>query len=1035
MSGRGGGWARGDGGSALVVRSLLLAALVFALAGFQLVLPVDRLATVFVVDLSDSVGNAGREDALAFLRETLTERPDGDVAGIVAFGKGALVERLPAELTEIDRLASAPVRSATDIGAALRLAAALFPDDAQKRIVLLSDGNDTTGDGQSEAALAASRGVRIETRRIGLGDVDEVLIERLTTPSTARLGETVPVVVEVRSTVAQTATVRLFANGTLVQTKPVDLVAGLNRITFDDVRPVEAGFVRFRAVVEAALDTFGENDRADSNTIVKGEPRTLVLAGDDSVAVELVAALRAQRQQVDTILPEELPTDLASLAGYDSVVLVDVSRLRLTDRQLAALQVYVRDLGKGLVMIGGPKSYGAGGYAKTPLEESLPVDMGVRNREKQPDVALVVVIDQSGSMAACHCNTFNGGMGGGSGIGGVQKVDIGKEAILRAAAALTERDELGVVGFNEAAHWVVRTQPLGGIGDLQGQIAGIRADGQTNIFAGLDQAVTSLEGATATRRHIILLTDGWSSSGQYDAILAKMKAAGITLSTVGAGGGSNPFLEGLAKQGGGRFYEATNPNSIPDIFLKETQQVSGQQIVEETFFPIQTSSSPILRGLDAGLPQLRGYNGTTIKSAAQSVLVTARDDPLLASWQYGLGRSVAWTSDSTGRWAKDWVGWSGFNRFFNQMVSWTFPGEETGGIEATFETTGGKTSLHVESVGADGSPRDFYATSASIVGPDLEPATVSLVQVAPGVYEAPLGEIEPGAYAVRVTQTRPGSSPLGRTVGLVAQTAAEYRQLGANEPFLASLRAATGGSVIATALDPWRHDLTATDRFTDLWPLLLVLALLLWPLDIALRRMSLGRRELVAARGWVGGIGRRRRAAAPRTATAEGMLAASGRARTSESRAALRSAPTEPPAVRSGDCRLRSAHRPARRRIRRLPRRSPRRPGLAAPRPRRPLPLRRPKPPTRWPDSATPSVERATAERSRRSPTGGGSLRLDVIPPFARPRSRRARRRRLQLRRDGLAGAHAGRFPGHGDRAGPARHRHRQRRLRRRRLR
>ena len=522
------------------------------------------------------------------------------------------------------------------------------------------------------------------------------------------------------------------------------------------------------------------------------------------------------------------------------------------------------------------------------------MDMGVRDRQKQPDIALVVVIDQSGSMAACHCNTFNGGMGGaGSGIGGVQKVDIGKEAILRAAAALTERDELGVVGFNETAHWVVRTQPLGQVTDLQGQIAGIRADGQTNIFAGLDQAVTSLEGTTATRRHIILLTDGWSTSGQYDQILAKMKADGITLSTVGAGGGANPFLEQLAQRGGGRFYAATNPSSIPDIFLKETQQVSGQQIVEEPFFPIQTSSSPILRGLDSGLPQLRGYNGTTLKAAAQSVLVTARDDPLLAQWQYGLGRSVAWTSDSTGRWAKDWVAWNGFNRFFSQLVSWTFPGEETGGIEATFEATGGKTGLHVESVEPDGSPRDFYATSAVIVGPDLEPRSVNLVQVAPGVYETPLGELDPGAYAVRITQTRPGSSPLGRTVGLVAQTAAEYRQLGANEPFLASLRAATDGTVITTARDPWVHDLTATDRFTDLWPLLLVLAVLLWPLDIALRRMSLGRRELAAVRGWVTGFGNRRRAAAPRTATAEVMLAASGRVRSSETRVALRAAATE----------------------------------------------------------------------------------------------------------------------------------------------
>ena len=165
----------------------------------------------------------------------------------------------------------------------------------------------------------------------------------------------------------------------------------------------------------------------------------------------------------------------------------------------------------------------------------------------------------------------------------------------------------------------------------------------------------SLEGTTATRRHIILLTDGWSTSGQYDAILAQMKADGITLSTVGAGGGANPFLPQLAKQGGGRFYPAANPASIPDIFLKETQQVAGQQIVEETFHPILTSQSPILRGIDA-MPQLLGYNGTTAKAAAQTVLVTARDDPLLAQWQYGLGRSVAWTSDSTGRWAKSWLG-------------------------------------------------------------------------------------------------------------------------------------------------------------------------------------------------------------------------------------------------------------------------------------------------------------------------------------------------------------------------------------------
>jgi len=871
--------------AALVVRSLLLASLVGALAGLQLVLPVDRLAVVFVADLSDSVGTAGREEALAYIRDSLTEKGGEDVAGIVAFGGDALVERLPSDLAEIDRIASTPVRNATDIGAALRLATALFPDDAQKRIVLLSDGNDTTGSGQTEAALAAARGIQVETVLTGLGGRDEVLVERLSSPSTARLGEEIEVTGDITSTVAQPATVRLFVNGDLARSQAVDLEQGPNRVSFA-FTPKDPGFLRFRIVVEAARDTFNQNDRADANTIVKGEPKVLVVKGNEDVAAQLVDALRTERQAVDTVIPEGLPSDLAGLADYDSIVLVDVPRLRLTDKAMAALQVYVRDLGRGLVMIGGPRSYGAGGYTDTPLEETLPVDMGVRDRQKQPDVALVVVIDKSGSMDACHCNSFDGGSQGGSGIAGVRKVDIGKEAILRAASALNAQDELGVVAFDESAHWVVQTTPLGGLQDLQARIAAIQPLGQTNIFAGLDQAVQSLKQATATRRHIILLTDGWSSSGKYDDILKQMKAAGITLSTVGAGGGSNPFLEQLARNGGGRYYSAANPASIPDIFLKETQQVSGQQIVEEPFYPILTSSSPILRGIDGGYPQLLGYNGTTAKAAAQTVFVTARDDPLLAQWQYGLGRAVAWTSDSTGRWAKSWLGWPSFARFFSQMVGWTFPGEESGGIEAQLLDRGGRSYLRVESVNSDGSPRDFYATRVAMVGPDLTTSTVDLSQVAPGVYEAPVANLDSGAYAVRVTQTKPGAAALGRTLGLVAPTAAEYRLLGANEPLLAAIRAATGGAVVGDPADVWVHDLRVTSEYTDLWPWLLVLALLLWPLDIALRRVSLGRRELADGRRWVVERVRRQRVAG-RTRPVEGMLAARSRAGSAAARSAI----------------------------------------------------------------------------------------------------------------------------------------------------
>jgi len=882
--------ARGRRRLSLLLRTAMLSLLVLALAGLQVVAPVDRLTTVFVVDLSDSVGNAGRETALAFVREALEERQPGDRAAVVAFGRDALVERLPAELADIDRFASVPLRSATDIGGALSLAAALFPDDSQKRVVLVSDGNDTTGRGQSEAALAAARGIQIETFVVGIGAADEVIVQRVHAPATARVGEQIEVEVTITSNVAQRAEVRLFGDGTQIGVEQVDLVVGTNRVRFTTAAN-EAGFHTFRARITAAGDTFGQNNVGDAHTIVKGSPRILLIAGSDTAGANLRAALEEQQHDVDVVAPEQAPTTLDRFAAYDSVILADVAAGRLGLTRMSALQVFTRDLGRGLVMIGGQSSYGAGGYARTPIEESLPVEMDVRDRQRQPDVALVVVIDKSGSMDACHCNTADRDQG--SAIQGVPKVDIGKEAILRAVSALTGRDEFGVVAFDENAHWVIRTAPLASAGDVGGQIGGMRADGQTNIFAGLSEAVASLEGAAATRRHIVLFTDGWSSSGDYDDLLERMDAAGITLSTVGAGGGgANEFLSDLARRGGGRFHAATDPSTIPDIFLKETQQVSGQQIIEEQFFPVLTSSSPILRGLEDGLPQLLGYNGATPKSAAQTVLVSGRDDPVLAQWQYGLGRAVAWTSDATGRWAAGWLGWNGFNRFFSQLVTWTLPGEEAGGIEAEFIAEGDSVRLRLRSVEADGSPRNFYDTVAHVTDPGFLLTNVRLDQVAPGIYEAPLGTLTPGAYALRVVQTKPGSTALGRTQVLVAPTPAEYRLLGTNDRLLAALRGATGGRELAVGADAWRHDLGTTTAATDLWPLLLLLALLIWPLDVAVRRVSVSRGDLVLARAWVGDRWQAWRGPARRPEPVGEMLAAKGRAGGRQARAALvRAAP------------------------------------------------------------------------------------------------------------------------------------------------
>ena len=474
-----------------------------------------------------------------------------------------------------------------------------------------------------------------------------------------------------------------------------------------------------------------------------------------------------------------------------------------------------------------------------------------------------------------------------------------------------------------------------------------------------------------------------------------MKAAGITLSTVGAGGGSNPFLEGLAEQGGGRFYDAANPASIPDIFLKETQQVSGQQIIEEPFFPIQTSSSPILRGLEDGLPRLLGYNGTTIKSAAQTVLVTARDDPLLAQWQYGLGRSVAWTSDSTGRWARDWVGWQGFSRFFSQLVSLDVPGRgdrrHRGGVRDARRPDDACTSRASR-------PTARRATSTrrrpSVVGPDFSTGEVELDQVAPGVYEAPLGEIESGRLrraghpdAARLAAARAdgrarradrGRVPAARRQRAVPGRAARRRPAGAR-----SRRRSSPGRTTCT------HDLA----FTELWPL----AADPGPAAVAARHRPAARLDRTArvrgSRAWVRDLPRRRRVTAGRTATGESLLAARARATSAETRAALLRPPESVPATPSGGGARsdRAARHGAERTARECPggrgagadvRCIADRVGRAtdgAPSPRRP--------PTRSRGYATPSDARETASETALSEGRGRR-------PVAAPRSPASTRRR-----------------------------------------
>ena len=667
----------------LALRSLLLLLIILALAGIQLRLPSNTLTAVFVLDVSDSVPEAEQSRGEELVRQAIEAMPAGDKAAVVVFGEDSLVERLANEDSTLSRLTSVPVSTRTDIASALQLAMALFPDEGAKRLVLLSDGRENLSYALKQAELADLQG--IDLQYVPLGETQnqvEVLVDTVEAPTDVREGQQFDLGISIQSSASVGATLRVFADGELIHTQELSLKQGSSRYTvpIEDPQP---GFHRYRAQIVPDADNRLQNNEASSFTVVHGPSSILIVEGTAGEGQNLSQALLAAKMAVTTIPPSALPATLPELARYDAIVLANVPASALPNGVMEALPVYVRDLGKGLLMIGGEESFGAGGYLRTPLETAMPVFMDVKSRELAANLALVVAVDKSGSMGRCHCDNPDLNQTYTPVQTGQPKVDIAKEAIMRSAAALGDQDYLGVVTFDSQAHWTLDVKPLVGPGELEQAIGTFKAEGQTNMLSGVTAAYDALQKVNAKRKHIILMTDGWVRTGELSPLVSKMAKEGITLSVIAAGEGSAEYLKALAEDGGGRYYPAVDMMSVPDVFLKETVKSVGQYIIEEPFYPLPASPSPVLKGIDQNdLPGLFGYNGTSPKGTARLDLLTTRGDPLLATWQYGLGRSAAWTSDLKGRWGSEWVKWNDFARFSAQLVGWLLPSPQVEGLNA-----------------------------------------------------------------------------------------------------------------------------------------------------------------------------------------------------------------------------------------------------------------------------------------------------------------------------------------------------------------
>lgn len=841
--------------SGMLVRTAMIAALVLALAGAQLVRAVDSLTTVFLIDSSDSVSPSARGQAEAFVQDALKAMPPEDRAAVVVFGENALVERAPSEDRAIGRISSVPVAARTDIENAIQLSLAMLPSDTKKRLVLLSDGGQNTGDALAAARIAAARDVPISFVDLGGPAGSEALLAGLDAPANVRQGQEFQVVATVESNTAQTARLRIFGQSpggdVLLLDQEVQLQPGANRFSLT-IQAGDQGFQRFKAQLEPQSDSRAQNNQAETLVRVDGPPRVLLVEGRAGEAENLKLALDSANVQSDVTAPDAMPSDLAALTDYDALVLINVPARALPSRVMEGMNAYVRDLGKGLIMIGGDRSYGVGGYGNTPVEKALPVYMDVRDKQERPDLALVFVIDKSGSMDACHCSGPNRQTAQFR-RGGVPKIDIAKDAVLQAHAVLRERDTIGVVAFDGSSHWVLDPQRDATSDAVQSALAPVAPEGGTNVRTGLQAAEKGLSETDARIKHIILLTDGWSTGGDNLDIAERLRANGITLSVVAAGGGSAEYLQRLAEAGGGRFYPAEQMEDVPQIFVQETITVVGNYVIEAPFTPRYAAPSPVLDGLTDGLPTLYGYNGTTAKETSTTALVDVDGTPVLAEWQYGLGRSIAWTSDVRGKWARDWVRWPGFPRFAAQLVGWVLPTQRVGGLSAELRTEGSQAVLDVQVADEGGAPRDGLDVQATIVGQDGFSEQVRLVQVAPGEYRTSVDNPIQGTYLAQIVATEEGQIVAQDTVGMVVPYSPEYRQGQSNPALLAELAQTTGGAALAGPEEAFNHDLPAVTRAQEIALPLLILALLLLPLDIALRRLSLRRSDATALAAWARG--------------------------------------------------------------------------------------------------------------------------------------------------------------------------------------
>jgi Mg-chelatase subunit ChlD len=819
-----------------LLRMLSLAMLVVALAA---PLSADDAArgtdVIFALDASRSIGPEQLGEALAFINQAGTRAPSGSRVGLVVFGADAEVERLPQAAAEPIRELGAQVQGeATDVARGLEVALGAFQAARNRRVVLLSDGQENQGDARAAAAVARAMGVEISTVALRRDPArDEVRIRGFSAPARVSAHEPFELRLQVHARRPVEAELVVLRNGALLENRTVQLRAGDNSIAFVE-QAEDSGLVEYEAIVNPVRDGEPGNNSYQAFVEVSGVPRVLHAVGGEGEGAPLREALAAQGLTVTTVPGSALPGSMRELADHDLVILDDVSGFDLSLAKMELLQDYVSNAGGGLIMLGGARSFAAGGYHATPVEEVLPVAMDVSTEVKIPSLAVAFVLDRSGSM--------------GSRSHGEEKLSIAKSAALAAIEVLNPMDRVGVLAFDSAAEWVV---PLTLAQEREAIVERLRTlstGGGTDLFAALQEAHREMLRQQAKVKHLIVLSDGLNaSSGSFDALGEAVARDGITISTVAMGADSDrQLMQRLATRGRGRYYYTDDIRNVPRIFTSETLVVARELMVERRVQPRLVRRGELLQGLAAeALPALDGYQRVFAKPGAQVLLDTGSEDPLLVTWRHGLGKALVFTSDLRGRWSGEWLRWPGFNRLAGQMARWTLRRSGKQVLLPRFSVSGQRAEVLVDALDPDQRFINGLTLRGVVSDAQRNASEVGFEQIAPGRYRASFPVSGSGRYYLTLSAPEDpdaGLDPVGpRTFGLAVPYSDEYLDLGVNTALLEDLASATGGraldmrpAAIAGLVAPREAASPASQRLV--WPLVLI-ALLALVAEVAVRKL------------------------------------------------------------------------------------------------------------------------------------------------------------------------------------------------------